>query len=74
MTRATFIAATAGIILAGAGAVDILGDQSVPVDTVRITTVSKNASSSPDVGNTRAEVPRTVSCPIEPAALGEPEP
>ncbi|WP_406229856.1 hypothetical protein [Nocardia sp. NBC_01009] len=71
MTCSKLIVATAGFILAGAGALDILGDQSVPVDTVRIATVSNNASSPPVLGNARIDVPRTVSCPIEPAAVDD---
>ncbi|MET8652116.1 MULTISPECIES: hypothetical protein [Nocardia] len=61
--------ATAIIILAGVGALDILGDQSVPTDTVRIAGISTSAA-GPRIGDVRIDVPRTVSCPIDQADIG----
>ncbi|WP_054813899.1 hypothetical protein [Nocardia arizonensis] len=68
MKRAKVVFATAAIILAGAGALDILGDQSVPTDTVRIAGISGDAATSRS-GGFRVDVPRTVSCPIEASAI-----
>ncbi|MET7771813.1 hypothetical protein [Nocardia sp. NPDC005366] len=62
--------ATAAIILAGVGALDILGDQSVPTDSVRIASIS-NTAAGPHIGDVRIDVPRTVSCPIEQSDIDE---
>ncbi|MBH0776463.1 hypothetical protein [Nocardia bovistercoris] len=68
MKRSKLIFATVGIILAGAGALDILGDKSVPTDTVQIASVGGDTMASRS-GHFRIEVPRTVSCPIDESAI-----
>ena len=67
MKRTRLILATAAIILAGAGALDILGDQSVPTDSIEIAGIAKQTPASHD-GYTA--IPRTVSCPIDATAIG----
>ncbi|MGN2639684.1 hypothetical protein ACWEKT_00760 [Nocardia takedensis] len=62
MKRTRLILATAAIILAGAGALDILGDQSVPTDRIEIAGISHDMSES---RTGYIAVPRTVSCPID---------